>query len=298
MPPSLMRAARIHEYGDAGVIRFEDVPRPVPGPGEVLVRMAATSFNVSEIGLRKGLLQGILDITLPHTLGWDLAGTVEEAGPGVTGLAPGDAVHGLVSGTAAEYAVARADELAAAPTAIPLEHVAAIPVAGLTAWNAVFDEGGIGPGQRVLINGAGGAIGMFAVQLAKRAGAHVIATAAPRSREAVWRLGPDEVVDYTAEPLPGGMDVVLNLAAVPEADAAALAPLGKLIVTAATPIDAPHARHFTTGNDPARLAELAALIDKGELVVDIAETHPLTALPDLHRRAEAGRTRGKIIITL
>src|SRR5690606_4616775 len=180
----------------------------------------------------------------------------------------------------------------------PLAHAAAVPVAGLTAWQAVYEEARIRAGQRVLINGAGGGIGMFAVQLAKRAGAHVTATASPRSRETVRRLGPDEVVDYTAEPLPGGMDVVINLAAVPEADAAALAPLGDLVITAATPIKAPHARHFVSRNDPGQLAELAALIGEGELVVEIAETHPLTALPALHRRSEAGQIRGKIIITL
>ncbi|MDA0632837.1 NADP-dependent oxidoreductase [Nonomuraea sp. MCN248] len=298
MPTTLMRAARIHEYGDADVIRFDDVPIPSPGPGEVLVRMAATSFNPSEVGLRAGFLKDLLDVTLPHTLGWDLAGTVAETGQGVTRWAPGDAVFGLVSGSAAAYAVAPEHELAAAPAAIPLAHAAAIPVAGLTAWQAVHEEARVRAGQRVLVNGAGGGIGLFAVQLAKRAGANVIATASPRSREAVARLGADAIVDYTTEPLPGGMDVVLNLAAVPEAEAAALALLGDLVITAATPIDAPNARHFVGRSDAAQLAAMAALIDRGELVVEIAETHALTALAALHRRAEAGQTRGKIVITL
>ncbi|GAA4518427.1 NADP-dependent oxidoreductase [Nonomuraea ferruginea] len=297
MTTTLMRAARIHEYGDAGVIRYEAVPRPSPGPGEVLVRMAATSFNPSEVGLRAGYLKDVLDLTLPLTLGWDLAGTVAETGRGVTRWSPGDRVFGLVSGSAAEYAVASETELAAAPEGIPLAHAAAIPVAGLTAWQAVYEEAGIRAGQRVLVNGAGGGIGLFAVQLAKRAGATVTATASPRSREAVARLGPDEIVDYTAEPLPGGMDVVLNLAAVAPADAAALASLGDLVITVATPVEAPNARHFVSRADPGQLAEMAALIDKGELVVEIAETHPLTASAELHRRAEAGEIRGKIIIT-
>ena len=147
-----MKAARIHEYGDAGVIRFDDIPRPSPGPGEVLVRQTATSFNPSEVGLRLGLLEGKLDITLPHTLGWDLAGVVAETGPGVTRWSPGDAVFGLVGGSAAEYAIAPEGELAAAPASIPLAHAAAIPVAGLTAWQAVHEEARISPGLRSLAN--------------------------------------------------------------------------------------------------------------------------------------------------
>ncbi|WP_336207816.1 NADP-dependent oxidoreductase [Nonomuraea sp. LPB2021202275-12-8] len=297
MPTSAtMKAARIHEYGDADVIRFEDIPRPSPGPGEVLIRMAATSFNPSEVGLRAGYLHDLLDVTLPATLGWDVAGTVVELGPDVTGLAVGDDVIGLVSGCAAEYVVAPAAELAPAPRSIPLAHAAAIPVAGLTAWQAVFDQARIGAGQRVLINGAGGGVGLFAVQLAKHAGATVIATASPRSTEAVRRLGADEIVDYTATPLPGGMDVVLNLAAIPEAAAAALAPLGEVVVTIATPIEAPNAHHFVGTSDPAQLTAMAELIDKGELTVEIAETHHFTHMTEIHRRAEAGQTRGKIIL--
>ncbi|GGP05655.1 NADP-dependent oxidoreductase [Nonomuraea glycinis] len=291
-----MRAARIHEYGEASVIRHDDIPVPSPGPGEVLVRVIATSFNPSEVGLRAGLLQGLLEVTLPYTLGWDVSGTVAELGAGVTGLAVGDGVIGLVAGSAAEYVVAPAAELARAPHNIPPAHAAAIPVAGLTAWQAVFDHARIGAGQRVLINGAGGGIGLFAVQLAKHAGATVIATASPRSTEAVRRLGADEIVDYTTTPLPGDMDVVLNLAAVSPEEAAALAPLGRVVVTVATPIDAPNAHHFVGTNEPAQLTAMAELIDKGELVVEIAETHPLTHLTEIHRRAEAGQTRGKIIL--
>ncbi|WP_231618819.1 NADP-dependent oxidoreductase [Nonomuraea sp. SBT364] len=293
-----MRAARVHAYGGADVIRYDEIPVPSPGPGEVLVRAAATSFNPSEVGLRAGYLHDKLDISLPHTLGWDVAGTVAALGAGVTALEVGDAVIGLIPGAAAEYVLAPANLLTGAPRSIPLAHAAAIPVAGLTAWQAVFEQARIERGRRVLVNGAGGGVGLFAVQLAKRAGATVVATASPRSAEAVRRLGADEVVDYTTTPLPGGMDVVLNLAAVPPGAAAALAPLGRTVITIATPIDAPNARHFVGRADPGQLTEIAGLIDKGELVVEIAETHPLTGLTDLHRRAEAGQTRGKILITL
>ncbi|MEV0382203.1 NADP-dependent oxidoreductase [Nonomuraea sp. NPDC050643] len=290
-----MRAARIHGYGDASVIRHDRIPVPSPAPGEVLIEVAATSFNPSEVGLRAGLLRGVLDVTLPHTLGWDVAGTVLGTGAGVTALGTGDRVFGQVNGAAAEYVTAPADTLCRAPESIPLAHAAAIPVAGLTAWQAVHEHARITPGQRVLINGAGGGIGLFAVQLAKLAGATVTATASPRSAAAVARLGADEVVDYTSAPLPGGMDVLLNLAAVAEADAAALAGLARTVITVATPIEG--GTHFITRNDPEQLAAIAALIDKGELIVE-AETYPLSELAGLHRRAEAGGTRGKILLTV
>ncbi|MET7329323.1 zinc-binding dehydrogenase [Nonomuraea sp. NPDC005650] len=293
-PPETMSAARIHEYG--AEIRYDRIPTPHPGPGQVLLEVAATSFNPSEVGLRMGLLREVLPVSLPYTLGWDVSGTVVEVGAGVTGLAPGDRVFGLVDGAAAEYATVPASVLARAPESIPLAHAAAVPVAGLTAWQAVQEHAQITRGQRVLINGAGGGIGMFAVQLAKLAGATVFATASPRSAAAVERYGADEVIDYTTTPLPGGMDVVLNLAAVREEDAAALAGLGRTVITVAAPIEG--GTHFVARNDPAQLAELAELIDRGELTVEAAEYRPLTELEEVHRAAEQGRTRGKIILLL
>jgi NADPH:quinone reductase-like Zn-dependent oxidoreductase len=289
-----MRAARIHRFGDASVIQRDEIPTPTPGPGEVLVEVAATAFNPSEVALRSGLLPEVFQARLPHTLGWDVSGTVVATGAGVTGLAPGDRVFGFVPGAAAEYVVAPADALARAPESIPLADAAAVPVAGLTAWQAVHEHARIAPGQRVLINGAGGGVGLFAVQLAKLSGARVTATASPRSAEAVRRLGADEVIDYTAGPLPGGMDVLLNLAAVPEDTARALAGLGRVTVTIATPIAG--GTHFVTRDDLGQLAELAALIDKGGLVVEVAESHALSELPEIHRRAESGDIRGKITI--
>ncbi|NRQ36178.1 NADP-dependent oxidoreductase [Nonomuraea sp. NN258] len=290
-----MRAARIHGYGDASVIRQDRIPRPAPGPGEVLIEVAATSFNPSELGLRAGLLRDVLPIALPYTLGWDVSGTVVETGADVSVFRPGDRVFGLVPGAAAEYVTAPADALARAPRSIPLTDAAAIPVAGLTAWQAVFEHARVSPGQRVLINGAGGGIGMFAVQLAKHAGAVVIGTASPRGAAALAAYGADEVIDYTTTPLPGGMDVVLNLAAVPDSTAAVLATLGRVVVTVATPI--PGGTHFVSRSDPGQLADLAARIDEGRLTVRIAESHPLEHLADLHRRAESGTLpAGKITI--
>ncbi|MFF4418342.1 alcohol dehydrogenase catalytic domain-containing protein [Streptosporangium sp. NPDC001559] len=284
-----MRAARMHEYGDASVISLEEVPVPRPGPGEVLVRVAATSFNPSEVGLRTGLLRDVLDVTLPHTFGWDVAGTVVV---GAGDLTPGDRVIGLIGGAAAEYAVAKADALAKAPRRIPLADAAAVPVAGLTAWQAVFEHARIGRGSRVLINGAGGGVGLFAVQLAKHAGAYVVATAGPRSAAAVRALGADEIVDYTTAPLPGGNDVLINLVAdVP----ASVTELAEEFVSITRPIEHPRAVRFVARNDPGQLAELVALIDEG--VVDVTvDVRPLDSLADLHHEAEHGLIRGKIVL--
>ncbi|MFD0257281.1 NAD(P)H-binding protein [Kitasatospora indigofera] len=305
-----MRAARIHGFGGPEVIRIDTVPRPVPGAGEVLIRVAATSFNPTEAALRAGLLRDLLPVALPYTLGWDVAGTVVGTGPGVTGLAPGDRVIGRVDagGGGAEYALAPAALLAAAPRTVPLADAAAIPLAGLTAWQAVFEGARLGAGQRVLVNGAGGGVGVFAVQLAKHAGAEVVAVAGPHSAAAVARLGADQVVDRTAGPLAGAVgrpvDVVLNLAPVAPEAAAALVPLvrpGGLLVSVATEVPVPPgvdatAVHLVARNDARQLARLVRLVDSGALTVPVAASYPLDELARVHRDSEAGPARGKITL--
>src|SRR3954469_17242278 len=217
-PP--MKAVRFHEHGDSDVLRYEDVEQPVPGAGEVRLRVAATSFNPVDGGIRGGYLQGPFPVTLPHTPGIDVAGTVDALGDGVKSVAVGDAAVAVLSmppdGHAADYGSRPADVVAPAPTGIPLADAAAFPMVGLAAWQALFDDAELDGGQRVLINGAGGAVGGYTVQLAKRAGAHVIATASPRSRERVFSAGADEVIDHTTttvrEAVAEPVDVVLNLA--------------------------------------------------------------------------------------
>jgi NADPH:quinone reductase-like Zn-dependent oxidoreductase len=303
-----MKAARIHKYGDASVIRHEDVPRPAPAPGEVLIHVAATSFNPSEVGLRSGLLRTVLPLDLPYTLGWDVSGTVAQVGAGQHTLSVGDRVIGrLDGGAAAEYVAAPADSLVAAPIVIPLVHAAAIPVAGLTAWQAVFEHARITPGQRVLINGAGGGVGGFAVQLAKHAGAHIIATASPRSAATVRRLGADQIIDYLVTPVSEALDepvdTILHLVAASPRQAATMMPLirpGGAFVSITGSIEgltdaAVRMMHFVARNDTGQLAELVKLVDAGTLHVD-ATSRPLTDLASVHGDAEAGRSRGKTIL--
>ncbi|MFF2147804.1 NADP-dependent oxidoreductase [Kitasatospora sp. NPDC058190] len=305
-----MKTARIHAFGDASVISCDDVPRPRPDSGEVLVRVAATSFNPTEAALRAGLLQAFLPVDLPYTLGWDVAGTVAEIGPGTEGFAVGDRVVGRLegAGAAAEYVRAPGALLVPAPTSVPLTHAAALPVAGLTAWQAVFEHGKVTAGRRVLVNGAGGGVGGFVTQLAKHAGAEVIATASARSDRVVRRQGADHVIDYAAGPvaaaLDGPVDTLLNLVPLNPHDAAALASAvrpGGQIVSIATPIEpladaGVRAMHMVARNDVVHLAALVDLVDAGEVTLDISASYPLADLADVHRLSEAGRIRGKVVI--
>jgi len=309
-----MKAVRFHDYGDADVLRYEDTEQPVPGAGEVRLRVAATSFNPVDDGIRGGYLQGPFPVALPHIPGIDVAGTVDALGEGVENVAVGDAVIAFLSmvadGAAAEYAIAPAESLAPAPTSIPLADAAALPIVGLTAWQALFDDAGLAAGQRVLINGAGGAVGGYAVQLAKRAGAHVIATASPRSAGRVRSAGADEIIDHTttevavAEPV----DVLLNLAPVAPETLAVLVTLvasgGVVVNTVPTIATLGDEERGVRGvgvfvrSDAEQLSRLAALIDAGELRVDVAERVPLDELPAVHAKAASGDLSGKVVVVV
>ena len=166
-----MRAVRFHEVGGPEVLRVEDVERPTPGAGEVLVRVAASAYNAADNGMRGGFLP--IPVVLPHVPGYDVSGTVEQVGDGVADPRVGDAVIGFLpmerDGGAAEFVVAPAESLVAAPSTIPLTDAAALPSVALTAWQAVFDEGRLIAGQRLLVVGAGGVVGKYAVRLAKLA---------------------------------------------------------------------------------------------------------------------------------
>jgi NADPH:quinone reductase-like Zn-dependent oxidoreductase len=307
-----MKAVRFHEYGDPDVLRYEDVEIPAPGAGEVRLRVAASAFNPVDDGIRGGYLRDVFPVTLPHTPGIDVSGTVDALGDGVTNVQVGDHVIGFLpmtaDGAAAEYVVAPADVLAPAPTSIPLPDAAALPMVGLTAWQALFDDAGLTGGQRVLINGAGGAVGGYAVQLAKRARAHVIATASPRSAGRVKSAGADEVIDHTAtevrvaEPI----DVLLNLARVAPDELVALAALvrpGGVVVNTVPTIPTPadeergvRAVGVFVRSDVEQLSRLVELVDRGELRVDVAERVPLIGLPDVHARAATGDLPGRVVV--
>ena len=307
-----MKAVRFHDYGGPEVLRYEDVEQPAPGAGEVLLHVAASGFNAVDAGIRGGYLQGPFPVTLPHTPGIEVAGAVEALGDGVNEFSPSDAVIAFLpmtaAGAAAEYVVAPAESLVPAPASIPLADAAALPMIGLTAWQALIDDAGLQAGQRLLINGAGGGVGDYAVQLAKGAGAHVIAIASPRSADRVKSAGADEVIDHTAgEVTPAEpVDVLLNLARISAEELTAMAthvkPGGVVVNTVPTVPTPEDEERGVRGvgvfvrSDPQQLAHLVELVDRGELRVNVTERVPLSELPELHTRSEAGAVSGKAIV--
>lgn len=307
-----MKAARYHEYGDSSFLRHEDADKPRPADGQVLVQVAATSFNPLDVGIRVGALQEVFPIRFPHTPGIDVAGTVAELGDGVDGLAVGDPVVGFLplneNGAAADFVLAPAEVLTAAPSSIPITEAAALPSAGLSAWQSLFELAELQAGQRIFINGAGGGVGGFAIQLAKQAGAHVIATASPRSAGPVRAAGADEVLDYTevavTDAITEPLDVVLSLVRASEEEVAALVGLirpGGVIVTTATGSQGDAQRDVRTHglfvrSDASQLAELVRRVDAGELRIDVSASYPLAQLAEVQDRGAAGEFRGKVII--
>jgi NADPH:quinone reductase-like Zn-dependent oxidoreductase len=309
-----MKAVRFHEYGDPDVLRYEDVEQPIPGTGQVRIRVAATSFNSVDGNIRGGFMRGPIPVALPHTPGIDVAGTVDAVGEGVAGIEVGADVIGFLpmdgNGAAAEYVLAPAEVLTPAPKSVPLPDAAALPVVGLTAWQALFDHGNLTAGQRVLVNGAGGAVGGYAVQLARNAGAHVIATASPRSSETVSSAGADEVIDHTTTGVTTAVtepvDVALNLAPIDPAELAALAGLvrpGGVVVNTTVWMPAPTDEErgvrgidVFVRSDTEQLSRLVAMVDRGELRVDVAQRAPLAELPAVHAQAAAGTLHGKVVV--
>jgi NADPH:quinone reductase-like Zn-dependent oxidoreductase len=309
-----MKAVRFHEYGGPEVLIYEDIDKPDPGEGEVRVRIAATSFNSVDGNIRAGFMQGPIPVMLPHTPGLDVAGTVDALGAGVSQLKIGDNVVGFLSmvsdGASAEYVLAPAEILATAPTSIPLTDAAALPLVGLTAWQALFEHANLVAGQRVMVNGASGAVGDYVVQLAKTAGAYVIATAAPQSMNKVKTAGADEIIDHTTadviSSLTEPVDVLFNFAPIePDTFQAMVGVVrsGGVVVSTTVWMPAPgdeargvRAIDMYVRSDARQLGELVKRVDRGELRVAVAERVPLAELPALHARAAKGDVSGKVIV--
>jgi NADPH:quinone reductase-like Zn-dependent oxidoreductase len=254
----------------------------------------------------------------PFILGWDVSGVVEETGFGVTTLEPGDEVYGMpwfprAPGGYAEYATAPSRQFARKPASLSHEEAAAVPLAALTAWQALVDTADVRPGQRVLIHAAAGGVGHFAVQFAKHLGAHVIGTARGSRHDWLTGLGADEVVDHTAvrfEDAVKEIDVVLDLVG-EEHDNTSTRSLnvlrpGGLIIPVPSGVspellEAARARGvrstaFLVEPDAPALTRIAGLIDSGEVRVEVEEVFPLEQAAQAHTRGEKGRTRGKLVL--
>ncbi|MFE5119571.1 NADP-dependent oxidoreductase [Streptomyces sp. NPDC056669] len=307
-----MKAVRYHDFGSSEVLRYEEVERPVPDTGQVLVRVAATSFNPVDDHIRAGALNAMLPIALPHVPGIDLAGTVAELGPEVTGVAVGDRVVAMlpldVVGAAAEYVLAPAEALAAAPRSIDLVDAAALPLTGLSAWQVLFELAELKPGQTVLVNGAGGAVGGLAVQLAVEAGAQVTASASPRHAERLRGYGARVVdrLDLAAGPatVGGPFEVVLNHVRGTEEAAAQLSHYvadGGVAASTAGPIPEDPARSVRAAGlwvrgDAVQLTELVTRVDDGRLRIHIADRRPVAESRAVHEDSAAGRLPGKTVL--
>jgi NADPH:quinone reductase-like Zn-dependent oxidoreductase len=309
-----MKAVRYHAYGDSGVLAYEDADRPVAGRGQVVIKVAGAAFNPVDVAIRAGFLAQVFPVTFPAVPNFDVSGVIADVGEGVSGWNAGDAVVAFLPmtgpGAAAEFAVVPAGLLAAAPHTVELADAAALPSSGLTAWQALFEDAGLKTGQSVLINGAGGAVGGYAVQLAKSAGAIVTATASARSAGRIRSYGADQVIDYTATPLPRAaagqrFDVVLNLVSTDAEETAALADLtadGGVFASTTAPGPDDAGRGVRTvrvsvRSDAAQLGELAGRVDAGDLMIDVAQRRPLADLPAVHDQSAAGQLPpGKTIV--
>jgi NADPH:quinone reductase-like Zn-dependent oxidoreductase len=299
-----MRAVVMHETGDPDVLRYEEVERPEPGDGEVLIKVRAASVNAIDWKYRRGFAPK----ELPVVLGNDVSGTVEVSL--ADGFAEGDELFGFAaSGGYAEFAAAPATVIAKKPTGVSHEQAAAIPVAGLTAWQALFDRGGLERGQTALVAGAAGGVGHFAVQFAKLAGARAIGTGSSRNRDFVLGLGAEQYVDYTQEEVAqavSGIDVAFDTVG-GETTQSLLPTLreGGILVTiaGAPPTEAAgergvRAELLLMSPSAGQLTRIADLVAAGDVRVELADVMPLTEVQRAHELSESGHTRGKIVLTV
>jgi NADPH:quinone reductase-like Zn-dependent oxidoreductase len=306
-----MKAIRIYEYGGRETLRYEDAPIPEPKAGELLVRVKAAAVNPVDVWVREGRLKGLLKHELPLVLGWDASGVIEAVGDGISKFDVGDAVFARPwtarQGTYAEYAVIHEGEAAFKPQTLDHIRAAAVPLAALTAWQALFEAGKLSEGQTVLIHGAAGGVGHFAVQFAKSAGARVLATTSARNQEFVSQLGADEVIDYGAarfEEAADGVDVVLDAVGgeTQERSFEVLRERGRLISIVSEPSQDlaesknVHAQLLVARPDGELLTRICKMLDRGEVSPTVEVVLPLAEAQRAHELIESGHTRGKIVL--
>lgn len=304
-----MKAARIHDFGGPATIVIDEIPRPTPKQGEVIVRVAAAGVGPWDALIREK--KSVVDLSLPIILGSDIAGTVESVGPGVLQFKPGDQIYGVTNkdfcGAYAEYAVAQAGRIALKPGSLSLVEAASAPVVAVTAWQMLFDYAQMKSGQSVLIHGGAGNVGAYAVQLAKHAGLRIFATAGPSDLEYVRRLGADKVINYKGEKFEDAaepVDAVLDLVGgeTQRRSFAVLRPGGILVsVVSPFPEKPPGLRSvfFLVDVTTERLVTLSKLFDEYVLHTDVGTVLPLAQVRAAHEMlAGAPHRRGKIVLQI
>lgn len=308
-----MRAIRIHRFGGPDVLSLDSVDAPSPSGNQAKVRVRAASLNPVDLKTRKGEFPNVAAADLPVVLGRDLAGEVMEVGPEQVDLKRGDRVLAHLGGDRGAYAeevLIEPGEWAVLPDALSYETAAALPLVSDTAWQGLFNEGGLKSGQRVLIHGGTGGVGQMAVQFAHRKGAHVFATGGGAGQDLLRSLGADEPIDYENarfEEAATDLDLVLDLVGgdTRARSWALLKPGGALVTTVMDPgFEAEAKRAQRTGKtfsavpDHMKLAEVAYDAAVGKLKIKIAATFPLAQAAEAHRMLESEHPQGKIVLTL
>ncbi len=315
-----MRAIAIQEFGGRDNLQLMDLPIPAVGAQEVLIRVKAAGVNPVDWKIREGFLRDLFPHEFPIILGWDAAGVVEKIGSEVTGHRVGDEVYAygrlpvVHNGSYAEYIALPANIVAKKPVSLSFEQAASIPLAALTAYQSLFDAGGLQSGETVLIHAAAGGVGGFAVQLAKQHGATVIGTASPRNHDYLRGLGADRVIDYLTQDFrqvirewyPSGVDLVYDCVGgdVLEQSVEILSSTGRLI-TIAEPAQAEtmkaqglNVQFVFVAPNTRQLEELANMADQGLLHTHVSGTFPLEAAVQAHEILEAHHVKGKLVLTL
>jgi len=306
-----MKAIQIHKYGGPGVLKYEEAPKPSPGADDVIIKVFATSVNPIDWKIREGHAKGMFPVKFPLIPGWDVSGEIDEVGSNILNFRKGDEVYSrpdpTKNGTYAEYVVVKANLVNGKPQSIDHEKAAAVPLAGLTAWQALFDYGKLQQGQKVLIHAASGGVGTFAVQLAKWKGAYVIGTASKENMAFVKKLGADKVIDYKNEKFEEklkNIDLVIDLIG-GETQKRSLKVIkkGGRLITAVQLGNQEEAKEknihiegFLTQSLPEELEQIKQLIDSGKVMPVIASVMPLKDAAKAQKLSEEGHVRGKIVL--
>lgn len=307
-----MKAVVLRSFGGPEVLKPEQCPVPVPQDDEILVRIHAASINPVDYKIRSGKYPSVKESDLPVTLGRDFSGTVESVGAKVQTVSQGDAVFGTLGrdrGTYAEYAVAKSGEFTAAPSNFDPVHAAAVPLAALTAWQGLFDNGRLQPGQKVLVHGGAGGVGHFAIQFAKAKGAWVATTCARDDADFVRSLGADLVIDYKNQRFDEevhDLDLVYDLIAGETQDRSfsVLKRGGTLISTLKEPDHDKAAEkqlrvaHYMAAPNATQLAEICGLIERGDVQAVVTKIFPIDTIAEAHRFLENDHPRGKVVLEI
>lgn len=308
-----MKAVQIHKYGGSNELIYEDAPKPVINEQQVLVKIYASGVNPVDWKTREGRRPDAKERSFPIILGWDMSGVIEEIGDNVRGFNLGDEVYGLPdsskNGTYAEYIAVDANQIALKPLSIDHVAAASLPMAGLTAWQGLFDHGNLQSGERILINGAAGGVGTMAVQLAKWKGAHVVGTASENNKAFLNDLGADEVIDYHREDFLNALknfDLVFDLIGgdIQNKLLEILKPGGTLVSTVGIVnkelIDNKGLKgiqYMARGNRD-QLTQISKLVDEEKIKPVVEEVLPLKDAKKAQEISEQRHTRGKIVLQI